>query len=234
MAFDLQRAVEQAPLHATIQVPPGEHSASLVVRVPVVLKGVQGKTVLKGSGNSPITIVGPATSAVRIEDCTLQSLRGDVAPAVQVEGGALIMERCTLSSREAAGAVVSSGGSLHMIDCVIGNTYDFGILLIGRSNAMLSRLRISGFGQEYAGTYAETMGAGSAGVMVADGSYAQMEHCEIKNGTGSGISVKLGCSVDLAHCEIHSCSFGIVLPRSSVVPTNCMVYGNRFEDIGYR
>jgi hypothetical protein len=201
-------ALADAPDDAVIEVAEGVYREALyLIGKRVTIRAAEGvERVTIDSDGSPHPTVSCRNGAVALEGLTLKAGEG---PGVAAQQADLRMERCTVSSRYAAGISVRGGrcdvrkttvdGALYGVliedadgtvdDCAIRNVAEDGLIVRIGAAPTIRTTTISACGHR--------------GIYVYQFGKPLIEACEISNTGGAGIAVVHRCAPTVRRCKIH-------------------------------
>jgi parallel beta-helix repeat protein len=205
----IRDALEVAPDGSVISVAPGEYREALRLtgrRLKIMAAGEMGSVTIDANGLHE--------SAVSARDCELNLyglvLRGGDRPAVSVEAGRIVIEKCQVSAGYAAGLSVAGGATLQATDVKV-TAGQYGIVIEDAGGAVdtceITNISddalIVRLGADPTIRNCTISGCGFRGVYVYQGSRPTIERCDISRTGDAGVSVALQSAATITACWIH-------------------------------
>ncbi len=229
--MSLRVALRQAPAGSRIVIMPGHYREALVVDKDVILiaRGEPGEVILEGIHGPALKVLG---GRVTLRGLSLFS--SDLDPTVDVRGGSLELEGCTLDAGDGPGARVA--GMLELRDCgfLKGRSVGLQIQMGGQVQGETCRFRdLQGGGVEVGSggrislRDSDFRGCHYAGLLAFEGGDARLVGCTFKQNPQAAVHAHHRARVDLRDCTLEQNGFGLVLMKDAKVRVEaCDVKGN--------
>jgi hypothetical protein len=240
-------ALGDAPDDAVIEVAEGVYREALyVVGKRVVIRPAEGAEHVTIDANGvPNPTVSCRNGSIQLDGLTLKA--GD-GPAVATDRADLRMERCTVTSRFAAGISVRSGrcdlrkstvdGALYGIliedadgsidDCTISNVAEDGLIVRIGAAPTVRTTTITGCGHRGIYVYqfakpiieaCEVASTGGAGIAIAHKCTPTIRRCKVHDTQGVGISFGRGCAGLVEECRLENTASPAIEVAEDATPT---------------